>query len=167
MKIKLVWLGLITGLVVSMDQLTKIYIHTHFSLHESFPVISHFFNLTYITNKGAAFGFLSQNNSYFRDIFFMIMPPSAMLIILFIMKDLKSSDSIQIFALSLIFSGALGNYIDRIKFGCVVDFLDFYIKFNDETYNWPAFNIADISIVAGVLILIYFMIWSPLTHLKR
>jgi signal peptidase II len=93
----------ITGLFISIDQLTKLYVHTQFQLHESLPVIQDFFNITYVRNYGAAFGFLSQMPSMFREIFFLMIPPIACIIILYILKGLDNKETRQILALSSVF----------------------------------------------------------------
>lgn len=139
----------ISSFLISMDQLSKIYIHTQFQLHESKPVIENFFHITYVRNFGAAFGFLSQTPAFFRETFFMLIPPAACLIILYILKGTEDEDTHQILSLSAIFAGAVGNYIDRIQFRYVIDFLDFHYG----VLSWPAFNIADMAIVGGVFFL--------------
>lgn len=152
MKIKLVYLLLTTAFLVAADQITKIYVQSKFYLGESITVIDGFFNFTYVQNPGAAFGFLATSPAIFRDNFFLIIPPIAMGIIIYFLKTVKSSDKIQILALSLVFGGALGNYIDRLRVGYVIDFLDFHLK---HAYSWPAFNIADSAIVVGIIILFF------------
>jgi signal peptidase II len=156
MKIDRKYLILLTiaGLIVSIDQATKLYILSHFSYGESITVIKDFFNLTYVRNPGAAFGFLSTSPETFRHIFFLSVPPIALVFIIYIMRSVPTSDVIQIVALSGIFGGAIGNYIDRIRFRYVIDFLDFHIK---NKYVWPAFNVADSAIVCGVIILLLIM----------
>lgn len=154
MKRKLQWLLAISGLMIALDQVTKVYVHTTFTLGESIPVIKNFFNITYVRNFGAAFGFLAESHPTFREIFFLSMPPIALLVILKLLKDTKDEDQLQIISLSLIFGGAIGNYIDRIRFRYVIDFLDFHIN---NRYSWPAFNIADSAIVIGVGILLLIM----------
>lgn len=143
------------GFILAVDQLTKIYIHTQFQLHESKAVIENLFNITYVRNFGAAFGFLAQTPSTFREIFFLTIPPIACLIILYILKAVEETDSKQIFSLSAIFGGALGNYIDRLQFRYVIDFLDFHFY---GKYSWPAFNLADMAIVCGVISLMTIML---------
>jgi signal peptidase II len=150
MKLKLIYLTSMTGVLVALDQITKIYIQTRFMLGESIEVIRGYFNLTYVQNPGAAFGFLARSPEVFRDSFFLIIPPLAMILILYFLKTVKDDDHIQILALSLVFGGALGNYIDRLRVGYVIDFLDFHIQ---HKYSWPAFNIADSAIVCGIIIL--------------
>ncbi|AFY02959.1 signal peptidase II [Bdellovibrio bacteriovorus] len=154
MKKKYIWLLLISGLLVAMDQLVKVYVHTHFHLGESVIVIPNFFNLTYVRNFGAAFGFLAESHPSFREIFFLSMPPIALLIILGILRGVKDDDTKQIIALSSIFGGAIGNYIDRVRFRYVIDFLDFHLY---NRWSWPAFNIADMAIVGGVALLLLLM----------
>jgi signal peptidase II len=86
------------------------------------------------------------------------MPPLAMLIIIAILRGVSSSDRLQVSALSLVFGGAIGNYIDRVRFRYVIDFLDFHLQ---EKYTWPAFNIADAAIVLGMIALVYIIIKEP------
>ncbi|MFK8138972.1 MAG: signal peptidase II [Bdellovibrionales bacterium] len=147
---------LISGLSIALDQVTKLMIYTNFRLGESVDVINNFFALTYVRNYGAAFGFLSNTPDWFRENFFLIVPPLAMLLILHILrKEVPDDDTWQILAYSSIFGGAIGNYIDRWQHGFVVDFLDFHYK---NTWTYPAFNVADMSIVGGVGVLIILMI---------
>ncbi|MFA4915851.1 MAG: signal peptidase II [Syntrophales bacterium] len=134
--------------IILLDQITKAYISSTMPLHESFVVIEGFFNITYIRNPGAAFGFLRCASPAFRHIFFLSAGTIALLLILYYIR--KSRELPLTFALSLILSGAVGNLIDRVRFGDVVDFLDVYIG----TYHWPAFNVADSAISIGATILI-------------
>lgn len=163
MKFKYVFLIAWSTFAVALDQVTKIYIHTHFQLGESITVIENLFNLTYVRNPGAAFGFLAESHPEFREIFFLAIPPIAMIIIFLILRGVADKDRLQIFALSNIFGGAIGNYIDRLRFRYVIDFLDFHIK---EKYSWPSFNIADSAIVLGVMILMYLM-WIEKKETKK
>lgn len=153
MKKRYLILLAISGIIICLDQITKMYVHTHFTLHESISVIKDYFDITYIRNEGAAFGFLANTAPTFRDIFFLSMPPIALLVILSILRSVPDDDILQISALSLVFGGAIGNYIDRVRFGWVIDFLDFYY----EKYHWPAFNVADMSIVLGISVLLLLM----------
>ncbi len=139
-------------IVIALDQITKMYIHTEFQYGATIEVLPDIFNLTYVRNKGAAFGIFRDSAEQFRHIFFLAVPPIAVLIILGYLKSTPSWDRIQIWALAGIAGGALGNYIDRIKYGYVIDFLDFHYK---EMYHYPAFNIADSAIVVGVGILFF------------
>lgn len=154
MKKKYIWLAAIAGFLIALDQVTKLYVHTHFHLGESLPIIPNFFNFTYVRNFGAAFGFLAESHPSFRELFFLSMPPIALIIILGIMRGVKDDDTKQIIALSSIFGGAIGNYIDRVRFRYVIDFLDFHIY---GKWSWPAFNVADMAIVGGVALLLALM----------
>lgn len=152
MRIKYLLLAAISGAIIAADQAVKMYVHTHFMLHETVDVISGLFNITYVRNTGAAFGFLADSAPWFREVFFLSMPPVALLIILMIMRGVLDSDRWTIVSLSMVFGGAIGNFIDRIRFRYVIDFLDFHIN---KRYVWPAFNIADMAIVGGVGILLF------------
>lgn len=158
MKKKYLYLMVITGLLIALDQVTKLYIHTQFRLGESVTVVPGFFNLTYVRNFGAAFGFLAQSHPSFREVFFLAMPPVALIIILLILRGVHDRDTRQIVALSSIFGGAIGNYIDRLRFRYVIDFLDFHIG---GRWSWPAFNVADSAIVGGVIMLLILMFFEP------
>jgi signal peptidase II len=153
-KKKYMVLAAISAFLVAFDQLLKIYIHTHYQLGESTPVIPGYFNITYVRNFGAAFGFLADSHPQFRELFFLAMPPAALIIILLILRSVPDNDKLQIVALSSVFGGAVGNYIDRLRFRYVIDFLDFHLQ---EKYTWPAFNIADMAIVCGVIGLLILM----------
>jgi len=160
MRLKYLLLATISGAIITLDQVVKMYIHTHFSLHESIEVVRSFFNLTYVRNEGAAFGFLAELPPVAREMFFLSMPPIALLIIIAILRNVAERDRWTIVSLSMVFGGAIGNYIDRLRFRYVVDFLDFYItldakSFPPKIYHWPAFNIADMAIVCGVGVLIF------------
>ncbi len=146
--------SILAGAIVALDQLTKVMVLSRFRLGESYTIIENFFNLTFVKNFGAAFGFLAQSHPEFRDVFFLVMPPAAMVVIFLLLKGVQNNDRTQILALSSIMGGAIGNYIDRLRFRYVIDFLDFH-WFNQ--YSWPAFNIADSAIVIGVGVLMWQM----------
>lgn len=149
---KKIGFGLISIILISMDQLTKLYIHTHYRLGETYPIIDGFFNLSYVRNKGAAFGFLNQSESPLRDLFFLLLAPCAGIFILFLLKKAKKASWLYTIALAFVFSGSMGNYLDRLQFGYVIDLLDVHYK---NLYYWPVFNIADAVIVLGVSVLIF------------
>ncbi len=153
MKSKYIILVCLAGLVITLDQISKLYVAHHFQLHESLTVIPNFFNLIYIRNTGAAFGLLSRAPESFRIPFFIIIPLIALTIIVLIFKKTQETQLLMITALSLILGGAIGNFIDRLRFNYVIDFLDFH-WFNK--YHWPAFNVADSTIVIGVVLLIFY-----------
>ncbi len=141
----------LTGLVVALDQLTKLYVHASFQLGESVPLIEDILHFTYVRNLGAAFGVFRDMPEFFRKAFFLTMPPVAMVIIASMLRSVENEDRWQVLSLSLIFSGALGNYIDRLRFGFVIDFIDVHYK---QVWSYPAFNVADSAIVIGVCLLV-------------
>lgn len=143
-------LGVTTGLILLLDQITKFYVDSLMRLHESIPVIQGLFSITYVRNPGAAFGFLADASPLFRSIFFVAVTVLAIILVLHYIWKSRAKEPFLTFALVLILSGAVGNLIDRIRFGEVIDFLDVYIG----TTHWPAFNVADSAISVGAVILI-------------
>ena len=150
----MIWVG-IAIIVMLLDQLTKITMMRLLAYGQSEPVTS-FFNLVMVYNRGAAFSFLSDQPGWQRYFFTGI----SVLASLFILWMLKRHHGQRLFcwALALILGGALGNLIDRVAYGHVVDFLDFHWAFLDGLFaggHFPAFNVADcaISVGAGLLIL--------------
>ncbi|MCQ9208357.1 MAG: signal peptidase II [Omnitrophica bacterium] len=137
-----VLLGILALLVI--DQLTKFIVLNQFQPGESLPVIKNVFHISLVCNKGVAFGLFSEQGAIFAWISFV-----AVLIMCYTVSCYKKISlfrkSTQVF-LSLVLAGAIGNLIDRIRFGCVVDFLDFRI--------WPVFNVADSAITIGTLLLV-------------
>lgn len=136
--------------VMLVDQVTKFYVVSHFSLHEMVPVVPGFFNLTYIRNPGAAFGFLAGAPAAFRGCFFALVTLVAVGLILYYLIAHKVGDLLLLLPLGMILAGALGNMVDRFRFGEVIDFLDFSLG----SYHWPAFNVADMAISIGAAILV-------------
>lgn len=135
------WLG-IAAIIVLLDQVTKITITQIFSYGQSSPVTS-FFNLVLVYNEGAAFSFLSNQGGWQRYFFTGIAIVAAIVITYLIKKNL--SQRLHCWGLTLILGGAVGNLIDRLMYGHVIDFLDFHMK----GWHWPAFNVADIAICVG------------------
>lgn len=140
--------------IVVLDQITKAAIVAGFLMHESYPVIDGFFNIVYVMNPGAAFGFLATASETFRYIFFTGITALVIVLIIYYIVKSESSNLFTVISLTLIFGGAVGNLIDRLRFGAVVDFLDFYV----HTWHWPAFNVADSSICVGAVLMIWGMI---------
>lgn len=146
--------------VVIVDQLTKQWIMTNFALHEQQSIIPGFFDLVYVTNTGAAFGFLAGSKTWLRQVFFIAVSIVALVVIFYAYDHLKKQARIFVYALGLIAGGAVGNLIDRLRFGSVVDFLDFYLG----SHHWPAFNAADSAITTGVAL---FLLGTLLQHRKE
>lgn len=136
--------------VFILDQLTKHLIITWFSLYETRTVIPGFFNLTYITNTGAAFGILKGPEPW-RHVFFQAISVAAILSLVYVYLSSAHVNRSFFWGLSLVFGGAMGNLSDRIRYGHVVDFLDFY----SGDWHWPAFNVADSAITIGAILLAY------------
>lgn len=137
--------------VIITDQWTKYLVLNHFDYGESVVMIRDFFSLTYVRNTGAAFGFLATTHPSFRVPFFLIVPIVAMVVLGFLYRDLPQNAKWRAIALGLVSGGAIGNLIDRVRLGYVVDFLDFHYQ---NTYYFPAFNVADTAICVGVTILL-------------
>ena len=140
----------VSVVLVVFDQITKMLIMHTLYLHESIPIISGFFNLTYIRNPGAAFGIFATTNSAFRLIFFVGTSLFALGLLGMIFYRLRPDDMWGQLTVSSIFGGAIGNLIDRLRYGEVIDFLDFHVS----GYHWPAFNVADSAISVGVVSLL-------------
>ena len=140
------WLGL-AALVIILDQISKLWISNHFAYGETRAVFV-FFNLVLAHNAGAAFSFLSDAGGWQRWFFTAIAVIAAVWITWLLRKH--QLEKLFCFALALILGGALGNLIDRIAYGYVVDFLDFYWG----AYHFPAFNLADSAITCGAALLI-------------
>jgi signal peptidase II len=156
-NILILFLG--AAVVIAFDQITKSAITTRFLMHESYPVINGLFNLVYVMNPGAAFGFLANAPEIFRYIFFTGITILALVLILYYLVKSKPQSLLLVCALTLIFAGAVGNLIDRLRFGAVVDFLDVYIG----SAHWPAFNVADSAISIGAVL----MIWDMIANRKK
>ncbi|MEK6742246.1 MAG: signal peptidase II [Nitrospirota bacterium] len=144
MKNKYAWFSAIIAAIILLDQLTKQLVVRSFNLHESVRIIPGFFDLTYVRNPGAAFGFLAGAPGVWRSIFFITVSIVALAVIVALVRQTR--DRLSLIALSLIGGGAVGNLIDRIRFGEVVDFIDWYYR----AFHWPTFNIADSAITIGV-----------------
>jgi signal peptidase II len=144
----LIWLWL-SALIVLLDQATKRLVDTAMQLHQTIELIPGF-QFTYLRNQGAAFSFLSGAGGWQRW-FFIALAIIASGLICFWLKNLPRARRHEAVAWSLVLGGALGNLIDRILYGYVIDFLDLYYG----EWHWPAFNVADSAITVGVLLLLF------------
>ena len=140
----------VAGLVVLLDQITKVWVDKTMRVYDNQSIIPGILDLHYIRNTGAAFGFLSGSHEGFRVPFFILVSVVAVGIILFLFYRLEDSEVMMPVALSLVLGGAIGNLVDRIRLGEVIDFILVHYK----TFRWPAFNVADIAITVGVFLLI-------------
>lgn len=143
---KWLWLSV---LAVILDQLSKIWIDSNMSLYQSIPVFPGF-NITYVHNFGAAFSFLSEAGGWQRW-FFALLAASISVGIVIWLKRLKPEETLSAISLGLILGGAIGNLIDRVIYGYVIDFFDVYY----QIWHWPVFNIADSAITLGVALMLY------------
>lgn len=144
----LFYYGLIVTLVIIFDQLSKIWIVNNFILYGTREVIPGFFNLVYVVNTGAAFSMFADVDSPWRHYFFVTIGVGAMVGLTIFAYSLRKEHIIYTLSLGLIAGGAIGNLIDRLYYGHVVDFLDVYVN----RYHWPAFNIADSAICVGAVL---------------
>jgi len=148
---KIALISTIVCVVVLTDITLKIWIQRSLDLYEEIPVISGFFNINYIHNFGAAFGFMSGTAPEVRKVFLFGITAIATFVILKMLKRNSISQILENIALSLILGGALGNALNRLYLGYVVDFLHFHWQ---ERHHFPSFNVADIAICLGVGILL-------------
>ncbi|MDD5475850.1 MAG: signal peptidase II [Syntrophales bacterium] len=137
-------------LVVLVDQATKYLIQSSIPLYESIPVIEGLFNITHVRNPGAAFGLLAGASSTLRFVFLVVLTLAIIGIIVVYLEKHRSAGKTLTTGLTLILGGALGNLVDRLSHGEVIDFLDFHIG----SWHWPAFNVADAAITVGAFLLI-------------
>ena len=151
-SVKYLFAALVSSWVLCLDQATKIFINTQFKLGESKVLIEGFFNISYVTNSGGAFGLFEGSHEIIRFILFLLFPIICVVLIFMMLGE--TQDRFQVLALSFILGGAGGNYMDRVRLGYVVDFIDWHVK----GWHWPTFNIADSFIVIGVCILLLFYI---------
>ncbi|MDD1630135.1 MAG: signal peptidase II [Methylococcaceae bacterium] len=143
--LKWLWLSL---LAVILDQASKLAIAGSMQLYQSIEIVP-YFNLTYVHNTGAAFSFLSEAGGWQRWFFAGLALVISVVIAVWLAR-LKQHETLLAVALSLILGGAIGNLIDRLAYGYVIDFLDVYY----QTWHWPAFNIADSAITLGVILML-------------
>jgi signal peptidase II len=143
--------------VVGLDQATKWLVDRVMDLHESRAVVEGLLSLTYVQNRGAAFGVLSDAELPHQSILFSLVSIAALCGIAAYAWRLPAASRLPQTALALIMGGALGNLTDRARLGHVVDFVDVYWN----AHHWPAFNVADSAITVGVCLLILDMVLSP------
>jgi signal peptidase II len=143
-------LFIISSTLIVLDQYTKFMVTLHIPLNYSVQVIEDFFNLTHIRNPGVAFGLFADQQSEYKALTFITISTIAIIAILVIFHQNPKNKKLVQTGLILIFSGAIGNLIDRTLHGEVIDFVDFVIK----GYHFPAFNVADSCITIGVSLMV-------------
>ncbi len=157
-RIAIIRLGLVSGGVLIVDQVTKFLITQYLALYEHIVVIENFFNINHVLNPGGAFGFFATQSLGVRRFVFLFLSSLVAVFVVWLYKKTAHTHVFLSYGLAMIFGGALGNLVDRFRFGKVVDFLDFYYG----TAHWPAFNIADSAISIGMGILIYHVLFNKI-----
>jgi signal peptidase II len=143
--------------IVLLDQVTKILVAQMIALYTRIPVVPSFFDLTHLRNPGAAFSLFAQAPEWFRQPFFFLVTGIAIVALSLFLHRAKDEGLFLTIAVSGVLAGAIGNLIDRIVYGEVIDFLLFYWG----TYHWPAFNVADSCITLGVIGLLWTSFRTP------
>ncbi|MGH7986525.1 MAG: signal peptidase II [Candidatus Binataceae bacterium] len=160
----LTMLLLVTAPVLALDQLSKLYIASHLRLYQTVPVIPHWLDLTYTLNPGAAFSLFATMPPGFRDVFFLTVSAVAIVVLLWLLARRAPGPLINSIAFALILGGTMGNLIDRIARGRVVDFIYFHHNFIypiQYNFSYAVFNVADSAITIGVIVI---LIFSLRTH---
>jgi signal peptidase II len=137
---------IVIALVSASDQLSKLWVRTHLALGESLPLTDRL-SLVNFRNSGSAFGLLAN-----QAFLIVIISIASVLFILLFLRYLSPATTLSIVSIGLILGGAVGNLIDRLRFGYVTDFIYMRLWGN---FHWPAFNIADTALVVGICVLIY------------
>ncbi|NBX68401.1 MAG: signal peptidase II [Proteobacteria bacterium] len=150
MKQRYLILFSLSGLILSLDQLVKHFVNSTWQTDSQFSLIPGFLSGVLKYNNGFAFGLLQKAPQEFQQVFFIAVPAFALILIVLIFIKIQDNQMLTSVALTTIFSGAIGNLLDRIKFGFVVDFLQFHWNGKDIL---PPFNVADISILTGVVLM--------------
>lgn len=147
-------LSYLGALVVLGDQVSKSLLMDHLPLHGSRVIIPGFFDLVHARNTGAAFSLLAGAHTFWRQALFVMVSVVALGILIYLLSRTQDQDVWTRRGLVLILGGALGNLVDRVRFGEVVDFLYFHLG----NFHWPAFNVADSAITVGAGILMVLLV---------
>ncbi len=150
-------LGGVSTVAAALDQWSKLAVHEKIPLSRHVQVVNGLFDLVHVRNRGGAFGLFASMNPSVRGPVFLVLSLAAIVLVVGMIRGTPPGRSSLVVALSLVLGGAIGNLIDRIRLGEVIDFLDFY----HGRYHWPAFNVADVAIVVGVGILMIDLIRHP------
>ncbi len=156
-------LGAVASLVVAADLATKAVVEATIPLYRTIPVIDGFLSLVHVRNTGAAFGLLAGAPAALRLPFFLLVSLGAVAVVVVFVRRLDDRQWGLATALALVLGGAIGNLIDRIRYGEVVDFLLVYWR----EWHWPAFNVADSAISIGVVVLVWSMTFGQLGRGQR
>jgi len=145
----------ISLIIITLDQLSKIWVLKNIALYNSIDIIQGFFRLFHIRNTGAVWGLLDRNNPTIT-LLLTIFSILALLLMYWIFHKTDRACRLDLIALSMIMGGAVGNILDRIRFGYVIDFIDLYYR----SHHFPTFNVADSSLTVGVSILIFSILFK-------
>ncbi|MBL6988205.1 MAG: signal peptidase II [Bacteriovoracaceae bacterium] len=148
---KLFWMSLLFVIIVVLDQVTKVAITNNFMVRDSVTVIDGLFNITYVRNPGAAWGFMATASKTVRAVLFLFIPVVACFGFVYLIWRTRKDSVLLTLTYTLILAGAVGNLIDRFRLGYVIDFFDFHLMGK----HFPAFNVADSSITIAAFLLIY------------
>ncbi len=157
-KSGLVKLVMIAGLVVILDQASKLIVYHGLALYNEIVIIPGFFSIVHYQNPGGAFGILAGTGNGFRQVFFLIVSILALGLIYYFYRSTPRSHRFLSAGFAMIFGGAIGNLLDRFRLGQVVDFLDVYVN----GWHWPAFNVADSAITIGICIFVLHLLFGKM-----
>jgi len=147
----------IVGVIVALDQVTKALVDDFMTLHESRTIVEGLVRLTYVQNRGAAFGILSEAGLPYQSLMFSVVSLLALLAIALYAWRMPVQSRLPQTALALVMGGAIGNLLDRARLGYVIDYMDVYWG----AHHWPAFNVADSAITVGVALLVLDILRNP------
>ena len=149
---------ILTLLILVFDHLTKWWISSEFGLHQSFDIIPHYLRIVRVHNTGVAFGLFAEFHSAWKPYLLALMAVIAVVVIVIYSARMPSERILLQLALAVTMGGILGNFIDRIAHGFVVDFIEFHIR---DKFYWPTFNVADSAITVGIALLLIDTIKNP------
>lgn len=141
----------IAALLIGLDQYTKYLVCAHLPLYGRIEVLPGWLDLVHIRNTGIAFGLLQGMGGRYKTAAMLVVAAVAAVLIGVLVAQVRRSEKLQIASLALILGGAIGNLIDRVRFGEVVDFIDAHWR---NLYHWPAFNVADAAISVGITLIV-------------
>jgi signal peptidase II len=149
---------IVVGLVLLLDQATKLLIYHGLPLYGEIVVVPGFFSIVHYHNPGGAFGIFAGAENGFRHIFFLVVSILALGLVFYFYRSTPKTHRFLSTGFALIFGGAVGNLVDRFRLGKVIDFLDVYVN----GWHWPAFNVADSAISVGIGIFVFHLLFGKM-----